>query len=119
MGVCECVPVKVLSGGDSEGVSTAARPQQQVSSLGLSLKQQLCLQTGHAVITTAERHKNTAMGQITKLIIVKLRVIKKVIQRIQDTCTAHFCLSNGACYNKVTEWSELCTASICFCSKTY
>lgn len=52
--VWECVPVKVLSGGDGEGVSTTPRPQQQVSSLGLSLKQQLCLQTGHTVVTTAE-----------------------------------------------------------------
>lgn len=53
MCVCVCLPFKVLSGGDSEGVSITSRPQQQVSSLGFSLKQQLCLQTGHTVVTTA------------------------------------------------------------------
>lgn len=57
MRVCECVcvpvPVMVLSGGDSEGVSVSSRPQQHVSLLGLSLKQQLGLQTGHTVVTTA------------------------------------------------------------------
>ena len=50
-----CVPVKVLSGGDSKGTSATSRPQQQVSSLGLSFKQQLCLQTRHAVETAAGR----------------------------------------------------------------
>lgn len=55
--MCVCVrvyvPVKVLSGGDGEGASTPPRPQQQVSFLGLPLEQQLCLQTGHRVVTTA------------------------------------------------------------------
>lgn len=53
--MCVCVPIKVLSGGDGEVVSTSSGPQQQVPSLGLSVQQQLCLHTGQIVVTAAGR----------------------------------------------------------------
>ncbi|KAF3835012.1 hypothetical protein F7725_027570 [Dissostichus mawsoni] len=48
----------VLSGGDSEGVNVPPRPQQHVSSLGFSLEQQLCLQTGNSM------HEDLAWKQV-------------------------------------------------------
>lgn len=50
------VPVHVLSGGDGEGVSIVARPQQHVASLGLPLEQEHRLQTGNIVVTPGRNH---------------------------------------------------------------
>lgn len=50
------VPVHVLPGGDGEGVSIAARPQQHVASLGLPLEQEHRLQTGNVVVTPGGNH---------------------------------------------------------------
>lgn len=47
------LPVHVLPGGDGEGVSAAARPQQHVAFLGLPLEQEHRLQTGNVVVTPA------------------------------------------------------------------
>lgn len=47
------LPAQVLSGGDGEGDSVAARPQQQVAFLGLPLEQEHRLQTGNVVVTPA------------------------------------------------------------------